>query len=47
MKGWQGVTGQITAFTPKGEVIKNVELQVVRSGIPLLRRGERSQYPDP
>ncbi|MFO7706865.1 MAG: ABC transporter substrate-binding protein [Desulfobacterales bacterium] len=33
MKGWQGVTGQIQAFTPKGEVIKNVELQVVRNGV--------------
>jgi branched-chain amino acid transport system substrate-binding protein len=33
MKGWQGVTGQITAFTPKGEVIKNVELQVVKNGV--------------
>lgn len=31
MKGWQGVTGQIKAFTPNGEVIKNVELQVVRN----------------
>ena len=33
MKGWQGVTGQIQAFTPQGEVIKNVELQVVRSNV--------------
>jgi branched-chain amino acid transport system substrate-binding protein len=30
MKGWQGVTGQIQEFTEQGEVIKNVELQVVR-----------------
>jgi len=32
MKGWQGVTGEIREFTPEGEVIKNVELQVVRDG---------------
>ena len=31
MRGWQGVTGQIREFTPKGEVIKNVELQVVKN----------------
>ena len=30
MKGWQGVTGQIREFTKSGEVIKNVELQVVK-----------------
>ncbi len=30
MKGWQGVTGKIRAFTKGGEVIKDVELQVVR-----------------
>ncbi len=30
MKGWQGVTGQIQEFTEQGEVIKNVELQVVK-----------------
>ena len=30
MKGWQGVTGQIQEFTEQGEVIKNVELQIVR-----------------
>jgi len=32
MKGWQGVTGQIQEFTEQGEVIKNVELQVVKDG---------------
>jgi branched-chain amino acid transport system substrate-binding protein len=32
MKGWQGVTGEIKEFTPEGEVIKNVELQVVKNG---------------
>lgn len=32
MKGWQGVTGKIKEFTEKGEVIKNVELQIVRNG---------------
>jgi branched-chain amino acid transport system substrate-binding protein len=31
MQGWQGVTGQIREFTKKGEVIKNVELQVVKN----------------
>jgi branched-chain amino acid transport system substrate-binding protein len=30
MKGWQGVTGQIQEFTEQGEVIKNVELQIVK-----------------
>jgi branched-chain amino acid transport system substrate-binding protein len=30
MKGWQGVTGEIREFTKNGEVIKNVELQVVK-----------------
>ncbi len=32
MKGWQGVTGKIQEFTAEGEVIKNVELQVVKGG---------------
>lgn len=32
MKGWQGVTGKIQEFTPNGEVIKDVELQVVKGG---------------
>ena len=31
MKGWQGVTGQIQEFTAQGEVIKNVELQIVKN----------------
>lgn len=31
MQGWQGVTGQIREFTKSGEVIKNVELQVVKN----------------
>jgi branched-chain amino acid transport system substrate-binding protein len=30
MQGWQGITGQIREFTKGGEVIKNVELQVVK-----------------
>ena len=32
MKGWQGVTGKIREFTKNGEVIKDVELQVVKDG---------------
>jgi branched-chain amino acid transport system substrate-binding protein len=32
MKNWQGVTGQIREFNKEGEVIKNVELQVVKGG---------------
>jgi branched-chain amino acid transport system substrate-binding protein len=32
MKGWQGVTGKIKEFTENGEVIKDVELQVVKDG---------------
>lgn len=32
MKGWQGVTGKIKEFTSEGEVIKDVELQVVKGG---------------
>ena len=32
MKNWQGVTGQIREFNKEGEVIKNVELQVVKDG---------------
>jgi branched-chain amino acid transport system substrate-binding protein len=31
MQGWQGVTGQIREFTKNGEVIKNVELQIVKN----------------
>ncbi len=32
MKGWQGVTGKIKEFTANGEVIKDVELQIVKNG---------------
>ena len=32
MKNWQGVTGQIMEFNKEGEVIKKVELQVVKGG---------------
>jgi branched-chain amino acid transport system substrate-binding protein len=32
LKGWQGVTGKIYEFTPSGEVIKDVVLQVVKDG---------------
>ncbi len=30
LKGWQGITGKIYEFTPSGEVIKDVVLQVVK-----------------
>ena len=32
MKNWQGVTGQIMEFNKEGEVIKKVELQVIKGG---------------